>query len=78
MCTLEQILPICDMEAPESLENFDEVYIASPLFAKDLSRVLESNVKLTDEHYQYFVYQILCALKYMHGYVTTTFFCIIQ
>lgn len=54
------------MEAPESIEEFDEVYMASPLFDKDLSKILESNVPLSDEHNQYFVYQILCALKYLH------------
>lgn len=61
-----QVLPLYDMEAPESLEGFDVVYMASPLFDKDLSKILESTVDLTDEHNQYFVYQILCALKYLH------------
>lgn len=56
------------MEAPDSFEDFDEVYMVTPLYDKDLSKILESNVALTDEHNQYFIYQILCALKYLHRY----------
>lgn len=55
------------MEAPDSLETFDEVYMVSPLFDKDLCKIIESSVELTDEHIRYFIYQILCALKYLHS-----------
>lgn len=64
---IAQILPLTDMEAPDSLESFRELYMMSPLYDKDLSRIVASNVPLTDEHHKYFVYQILCALKYLHG-----------
>lgn len=58
------------MEAPESMDNFEEVYMATPLYDKDLSKILAAKVSLTTAHIQYFIYQILCALKYMHRYVT--------
>lgn len=54
------------MEAPESMEDFNEVYMASPLFDKDLGKILAAKVSLTSSHKQYFVYQMLCALKYLH------------
>lgn len=62
----DQLLPLCDMEAPESLDTFEDIYMVSPLFDKDLCKIIESDVELTDEHIRYFIYQILCALKYMH------------
>ena len=33
----------------------------------DLHRVIRSNQQLTDDHFQFFVWQILRALKYMHS-----------
>jgi serine/threonine protein kinase len=33
----------------------------------DLHRVIYSRQNLTDDHIQYFLYQILCALKYIHS-----------
>lgn len=61
-----QILKISDMEVPENVDTFNEIYIVSPLFDKDLEHILRAGVDLKDEHIQFFVYQMLCALKYMH------------
>ena len=33
----------------------------------DLHRIIYSKQKLTDEHVQYFLYQILRALKFLHS-----------
>lgn len=44
-----------------------DVYIISELMETDLHRVIYSRQRLTDEHTQYFLYQILCALKYVHS-----------
>ena len=37
------------------------------LMETDLGRVIYSDQELTDDHVQYFVYQILCGLKYLHS-----------
>lgn len=37
------------------------------LMETDLHRVIYSRQRLTDEHTQCFLYQILCALKYIHS-----------
>ncbi|CAN8062230.1 unnamed protein product [Agarophyton chilense] len=63
----DNILSLYDLEAPATVESFNEIYMASPLYDKDLSKILDSSVELSDEHNQYFVYQILCALKYLHS-----------
>ena len=50
-----------------SLADFVDVYIVTDLMETDLHRVIYSKQALYDEHVQYFLYQILCALKYIHS-----------
>ena len=50
-----------------SLADFVDVYIVTDLMETDLHRVIYSEQALDDEHVQYFLYQILCALKYIHS-----------
>lgn len=54
------------MEDPES-ENFHAIYMFSPLFDKDLAKVVASGVELSDDHIKFFIYQMLCGLAYMHS-----------
>lgn len=49
---------------PQALQD---VYIISELMDTDMHRVIYSRQVLTDEHIQYFLYQILRGLKYMHS-----------
>lgn len=49
---------------PESLEDFNELYVVSDLMETDLSTIIKSKQALTDEHIQFFLYQILRGLKY--------------
>lgn len=55
------------MLMPSCVSCFQDVYIISELMETDLHRVIYSRQRLTDEHTQYFLYQILCALKYIHS-----------
>lgn len=55
------------MQPPEALDKFEDVYIISELMETDLHRIIYSRQELSDDHIQYFVYQMLCALKYMHS-----------
>ncbi|CAM9416099.1 unnamed protein product [Ectocarpus sp. 13 AM-2016] len=63
----ENILKVVDVLPPPSVEDFDDVYIVSELMETDLHRVIYSRQHLTNEHTQYFLYQILCAVKYIHS-----------
>eukprot|EP00611_Tribonema_gayanum_P019733 TRINITY_DN3474_c1_g1_i1.p1 TRINITY_DN3474_c1_g1~~TRINITY_DN3474_c1_g1_i1.p1 ORF type:complete len:450 (-),score=158.10 TRINITY_DN3474_c1_g1_i1:463-1812(-) len=63
----ENVIKIVDILPPPSLNDFEDVYIISELMETDLHRVIYSRQKLTDEHIQYFLYQLLCALKYIHS-----------
>ena len=64
---LLQIIGVEDLQPPESLSKFEDVYIISELMETDLHRIIYSRQELSDDHIQYFVYQMLCALKYMHS-----------
>ena len=48
-------------------DDHDDVYIVTKLLDTDLHRILYSKQKLTEQHTQYFLYQILRGLKYMHS-----------
>jgi hypothetical protein len=52
---------------PNRLCFFPRRYIVSPLMETDLHRIIYSRQDLTDDHVQYFVYQILRGLKCVGG-----------
>lgn len=62
----ENIISILDMEVPD-LNNFNEIYLVQELMEADLHQIIRSEQPLTDAHFQYFVYQILRGLKYIHS-----------
>ncbi len=49
------------------MQTFEDVYIISDLMETDLHRIIYSRQELSDDHIQYFVYQILRALLYLHS-----------
>lgn len=63
----DNIISLLDVPKPESRKGFNDIYIISDLMETDLHRVIYSKQELTDEHIQYFVYQILRATLYMHS-----------
>jgi len=63
----ENIIRAEDLQAPPSLAEFEDVYIVSELMETDLHRIIYSRQELSDDHIQYFIYQILRALKYCHS-----------
>eukprot|EP00906_Rhabdomonas_costata_P004305 RCo006385 len=46
--------------------DFDYLFIVMELMDHDLGSVLQSGQPLTDQHVRYFIYQILCALFFIH------------
>lgn len=62
----ENIISILDIPKPESFEKFNDVYLVQELMETDMNRVLRTQ-RLSDDHCQYFVYQILRALKVLHS-----------
>ncbi|KAH7583084.1 Serine/Threonine protein kinases active-site signature [Nakaseomyces glabratus] len=63
----ENIITIFEKIKPMQSINFKEIYLVQELMETDLSRILASSNTLTVDHIQYFLYQILRALKAIHS-----------
>ena len=62
----DNIVKLYEILSPDNPKNFNDIYIVTELMETDLHRVIYSRQKLTDDHIQFFVYQILKATLYMH------------
>jgi serine/threonine protein kinase len=63
----ENVLSIRTLLLPKSREEFDDIYVSTPLLETDLASIIKSNQPLSEEHQQFFIYQILRGLKYVHS-----------
>ncbi|POO01557.1 Serine/threonine protein kinase [Trema orientale] len=63
----ENVIAIRDVVPPPLRREFTDVYIATELMDTDLYQIIRSNQGLSEEHCQYFLYQILRGLKYIHS-----------
>lgn len=64
----ENVIRIVDLiPPPPTQEEFEDIYIVQDLMETDLHRIIYSKQPLTIDHVQYFVYQILRGLKYIHS-----------
>jgi len=64
----ENIISLIGVIPPDTCEqdDFEEVYLVMPRMETTLSRIIRSKQPLTEKHRQYFIYQLLRGLKYMH------------
>ncbi|XP_064980015.1 mitogen-activated protein kinase 9-like isoform X1 [Musa acuminata AAA Group] len=60
------IVEIKHIMLPPSRREFKDIYVVFELMESDLHQVIKANDDLTPEHYQFFLYQLLRALKYIH------------
>jgi hypothetical protein len=60
------IVKLIDLPLPCS-HDFGDVYMVTEQMDTDLHRVIYSGQKLTEEHVQFFLYQLLCGLKHIHS-----------
>ncbi|CAL9112839.1 unnamed protein product [Musa textilis] len=60
------IVEIKHIILPLSRRDFNDIYVVFELMESDLHQVIKANDDLTREHYQFFLYQLLRALKYIH------------
>jgi len=63
----ENIIGLLDVFTPaSSIETFSDVYLVTHLMGADLNNIVKTQ-KLSDEHVQFLVYQILRGMKYVHS-----------
>ncbi|KAG6655926.1 mitogen-activated protein kinase 9 isoform X2 [Carya illinoinensis] len=60
------IVEIKHIMLPPCRREFQDIYVVFELMESDLHQVIKANDDLTPEHYQFFLYQLLRALKYIH------------
>ncbi|OAY72201.1 mitogen-activated protein kinase 6 [Ananas comosus] len=63
----ENVIAIKDVVRPPLRQNFNDVYIVYELMDTDLHHIVCSGQPLTDDHCQFFLYQLLRGLKYVHS-----------
>uniref|UniRef100_A0A8C4H462 mitogen-activated protein kinase n=1 Tax=Dicentrarchus labrax TaxID=13489 RepID=A0A8C4H462_DICLA len=63
----ENVIGLLDVFSPAtSLKEFTDVYLVTHLMGADLNNIVKCQ-KLTDDHVQFLIYQILRGLKYIHS-----------
>lgn len=64
----ENTVRMLDIVRPfTTIDTYQDVYMVMDLMETDLHRIIYSRQPLSDEHAQFFVFQILRALKYIHS-----------
>jgi serine/threonine protein kinase len=63
----DNVIGVKTILKPSSRESFKEIYVVNELMETDLAQIIKSNQPLSDDHIQFFLYQILRGLKYIHS-----------
>ncbi|KAH7570990.1 hypothetical protein JRO89_XS05G0235000 [Xanthoceras sorbifolium] len=61
------IVEIKHIMLPPCRREFKDIYVVFELMESDLDQVIKANDDLTPGHHQFFLYQLLRALKYIHS-----------
>lgn len=63
----ENVIGLLNVFSPsDRIEDFSDVYFVNHLMGADLNQIIKTQ-KLSDDHVQFLVYQILRGLKYIHS-----------
>jgi len=62
----ENVCGLYDLLDPPE-KTFEDIYIVLDFMETDLHKIIYSKNELSDDHIQYFIYQILRGLKYIHS-----------
>jgi mitogen-activated protein kinase 1/3 len=63
----ENIVSLKDLIPPRNFDEFKDVYIVTDLMDSDMRAIVRSPQELSDQNIQYFLYQILRGIKYIHS-----------
>jgi len=63
----DNLLGVLDILPPLRGKDFKDVYVVTPLMDVDMNVVLRSRQVLEENHLQFFLYQILRGLHFLHG-----------
>ncbi|KAH3745287.1 CMGC/MAPK protein kinase [Pelomyxa schiedti] len=63
----ENIITLLDLPIPSNPKTFNDVYIVFELATTDLSNLIISRKRISEEHIRLYMYQIIRGLKYLHS-----------
>ena len=65
----DNVIRLRTLLPPVKSDGFKDLYIISDLMETDLSSVIKSPQPLSDDHVQFFIYQVLRGVKFLHSSV---------
>ncbi|XP_021831538.1 mitogen-activated protein kinase homolog NTF3 [Prunus avium] len=63
----ENVIALKDVMVPVQRKSFKDVYLVYELMDTDLHQIIKSSQPLSNDHCQYFLFQLLRGLKYLHS-----------
>jgi mitogen-activated protein kinase 1/3 len=63
----ENIVRLLDVITPSNVDGFNELYLVFEYVETDLHKLISTPQYLSIDHVRFLMYQLLCALKYMHS-----------
>ena len=63
----ENVIALRDIMMPTNRSSFKDVYLVYELMDTDLHQIIKSSQALSNDHCQYFLFQLLRGLKYLHS-----------
>jgi mitogen-activated protein kinase 1/3 len=61
------VVELFDIIEPKNLETFDTLYVVLELAESDLKKVIKSAIHLQLKHIQLVIYNLFCAVRYLHS-----------
>ena len=60
------IVELVEILYPADPDNFTTLYVVMEHAESDLKKIIKSNIHLENEHIQTIIYNLLCAIKFLH------------
>ena len=60
------VVELVELLYPAKPQTFDTLYVVMEFAESDLKKIIKSNINLEMQHTQHIIYNLLCAVKYLH------------
>ena len=60
------VVELVELLYPSDPASFDTLYVVMEYAESDLKKIIKSNINLEMQHTQHIIYNLLCAIKYLH------------
>jgi mitogen-activated protein kinase 1/3 len=63
----ENVAQMLDLVVPQDTHNLNEIYVVLSYMQTYMHKIISSHQNLSDEHMQFFMYQLFRGLAYVHS-----------